>query len=45
MQPGDVPATWADVSDLTRDTGFAPRTSIEEGMRRFVDWYRSFYAL
>jgi UDP-glucuronate 4-epimerase len=43
MQPGDVPATFADVSDLTRDVGFQPSTSIEEGVRRFVDWYLDFY--
>jgi len=45
MQPGDVPATFADVSDLTRDVGFAPRTSIEDGAKRFVDWYRGYYGL
>ena len=43
MQPGDVPATYADVSELTRDVGFAPSTPIEEGVQRFVDWYRAFY--
>lgn len=43
MQPGDVPATYADVDDLTRDVGFRPATPIEEGVRRFVDWYREFY--
>ena len=43
MQPGDVPATWADVTDLTRDTGFQPATPIEAGVRRFVDWYRNYY--
>ncbi len=43
MQPGDVPATWADVEDLSRDAGFAPSTPIEEGVKRFVDWYRSYY--
>lgn len=45
MQPGDVPATYADVEDLARDVGFAPKTSIEEGVRRFVEWYRSYYAV
>jgi UDP-glucuronate 4-epimerase len=40
MQPGDVPATYADVDDLTRATGFAPATPIEEGVGRFVRWYR-----
>ena len=43
MQDGDVPATYADVEDLTRDAGFKPETSIEEGVSRFVDWYRSYY--
>lgn len=43
MQPGDVPATYADVDDLTRDTGFRPETSIEDGIRRFVDWYRGYH--
>lgn len=43
MQPGDVPATWADVEDLMRDTGFAPATPLEEGVRRYVEWYREYY--
>jgi len=43
IQPGDVPATYADVDDLTRDTGFQPQTLIEEGIGRFVDWYREYY--
>jgi len=43
IQPGDVPATHADVEDLTRDIGFAPATSIEEGIGHFVTWYRAFY--
>jgi UDP-glucuronate 4-epimerase len=43
MQPGDVPATYADVDDLARDVGFQPATPIEEGVRRFVAWYRDFY--
>jgi UDP-glucuronate 4-epimerase len=43
MQPGDVPATFADIEDLRRDVGFQPRTSIEEGVRRFVEWYREYY--
>jgi len=45
MQPGDVPATYADVDDLMRDVGFKPATPIEEGVRRFVAWYRDFYHL
>jgi UDP-glucuronate 4-epimerase len=42
-QPGDVPATYADVDDLVRDVGFKPETTIEEGVRRFVNWYRESY--
>jgi UDP-glucuronate 4-epimerase len=44
MQPGDVPATYADVDDLMRDTGFAPKTSIEDGLARFTEWYRGYHA-
>jgi UDP-glucuronate 4-epimerase len=43
MQPGDVPATYADVDDLARDVDFAPRTPIETGVERFVRWYRDYY--
>ncbi len=43
IQPGDVPATYADVDDLARDVGFAPSTPIETGVARFVEWYRSYY--
>jgi len=43
MQPGDVLATYADISELTRDVGFKPSTSIEDGVARFVEWYRKFY--
>ena len=43
IQAGDVPATYADVDDLMRDVGFKPATSIEEGIRRFVEWYREYY--
>jgi UDP-glucuronate 4-epimerase len=43
MQPGDVPATFADVTDLARDAGFKPATSIEDGVRQFADWYVSYY--
>ncbi|HZC80440.1 MAG TPA: NAD-dependent epimerase [Nitrospiraceae bacterium] len=43
MQPGDVPATYADVDDLMRDVGFKPSTPIEVGIERFVTWYRSYY--
>jgi UDP-glucuronate 4-epimerase len=43
MQPGDVPATFADVDDLVADVGFAPATPIEDGVARFVKWYRDYY--
>lgn len=43
MQAGDVPATYADVDDLSRDVGFKPSTPIETGIPRFVEWYREFY--
>jgi UDP-glucuronate 4-epimerase len=45
MQPGDVPETCADIDDLMRDVGFKPATPIEEGVRRFVAWYREFHAV
>ena len=43
MQPGDVPATHADVSELSAWTGFTPATSVDEGVGRFVAWYRDYY--
>ena len=43
LQPGDVPETHADVSDLVAEVGFKPQTSIEVGVRKFVDWYREYY--
>jgi UDP-glucuronate 4-epimerase len=43
LQPGDVQATYADIDDLVRDIGYRPETTIEEGLARFVDWYRDFY--
>lgn len=43
MQPGDVYQTYADVSELMQDYGFKPDTSIEEGLSKFVDWYRAYY--
>lgn len=45
MQPGDVPATFADLDDLMADTGFRPSTSIEEGLGRFVAWYQGYYGV
>ena len=43
IQPGDVPATYADIEDLARDVGFKPATPIEVGIPRFVKWYREYY--
>src|SRR5690606_13839688 len=45
IQPGDVPATYADVDDLIRDVGFKPATPIEEGVQKFVDWYREYHGV
>lgn len=45
MQSGDVPATYADIDDLTRDVGFRPSTPIEVGVARFVDWYRAYHCV
>ena len=45
MQPGDVPDTYADVTALSRDTGYTPTTPVEEGVKRFVAWYRGFYGV
>lgn len=45
MQPGDVPATYADVSLLEQLTGYQPKTTIEDGVARFVDWYRYYYQI
>jgi UDP-glucuronate 4-epimerase len=43
LQPGDVPDTWADVQALIDDVGYRPATPIEEGVRRFVEWYQEYY--
>ena len=43
IQPGDVPATWADVQDLIQDFSYRPATPIEQGVKKFVEWYREFY--
>jgi UDP-glucuronate 4-epimerase len=45
MQAGDVPATYADVDDLTEAVGFKPATPIEVGIERFVAWYREYYRI
>ena len=43
LQPGDVPDTEADVADLVADVGYRPATSVETGVRKFVEWYRAYY--
>jgi UDP-glucuronate 4-epimerase len=43
LQPGDVPDTWADVEALAADVGYRPATPVEEGVKRFVEWYVDFY--
>ncbi len=45
MQPGDVPATWADAGILQSLTGYAPKTDVREGVARFVKWYRDYYSI
>jgi len=45
LQPGDVVATYADVDDLMQDVGFKPETSIATGIRRFIEWYKDYYAV
>ncbi|WP_045223026.1 NAD-dependent epimerase [Desulfonatronum thioautotrophicum] len=43
LQPGDVPATWADTTDLEHDLGYRPNTPVQVGIQRFVEWYRDFF--
>lgn len=43
MQPGDVPVTYADVSELERDFGFVPKVDLRTGLRRFAEWYKEYY--
>ena len=45
LQPGDVPDTCADVTDLMTDVGYRPDTPVEIGVKKFVDWYRSYYKM
>jgi UDP-glucuronate 4-epimerase len=45
LQPGDVPDTYADVEELVRDVGYRPATAVEEGVKRFVEWYRGYYGV
>ena len=40
IQPGDVPATFADVDDLIKDVGFKPSTPLKEGVKKFIEWYK-----
>jgi UDP-glucuronate 4-epimerase len=43
IQPGDVPATFADVENLIKDVDFKPTTPIEEGVKKFVGWYQEYF--
>ena len=45
MQPGDVEATYADVTDLERDIGFRPSTAIDDGIASFAKWYREYHGI
>jgi UDP-glucuronate 4-epimerase len=45
MQPGDVRSTFADVSDLIQDTGYQPSTSVKEGVKKFIQWYKEYYSI
>ena len=45
LQPGDVPDTWADTADLVADVGYQPSTPVEEGVKRFVEWYVDYYGV
>jgi UDP-glucuronate 4-epimerase len=45
LQLGDVPDTWADVEDLVEDVGYRPATPVEEGVKRFVEWYLDYYGV
>ncbi|MFP4085065.1 MAG: NAD-dependent epimerase [Desulfonatronovibrio sp.] len=44
LQPGDVPSTYADVEDLVEDLGYKPETTVQEGISRFIEWYRKFFS-
>ena len=43
MQPGDVPITYADTTQLEKEFGFKPNTPLREGLRKFAEWYKEFY--
>ena len=45
MQPGDVPATYADIDDLAKDVGFKPATPLSVGIKKFIDWYKDYHSI
>jgi UDP-glucuronate 4-epimerase len=45
LQPGDVPDTFADISDLTKNLNYVPCTSVKEGVRNFVSWYKEYFRM
>ena len=45
LQPGDVPATFADISESTKDLKFFPKTKINEGIPKFIEWFKKYYKL
>jgi len=45
LQPGDVPSTYADIDDLARDAGYSPKTTIDQGLPKFVEWYKAYYGI
>ena len=45
MQPGDVPKTWADTTDLEQDIDYKPDTSIEVGVKKFIEWFREYFSM
>jgi len=45
MQPGDVPRTAADVADLVREVGYRPSTKVEEGIKKFVEWFVEYFSV
>jgi UDP-glucuronate 4-epimerase len=45
IQPGDVPKTWADIDDLKKAIDFEPKTSVKEGVKNFINWYRDYYSV
>ena len=45
LQPGDVPATYADVTEFVNDFGYKPSTSVKDGVKKFIDWYKKYYKI